>query len=70
MRNKRHKYRIVMIETETAFGDPVVCFAVQKRVAFLWWVTIERMGKLVQARYWLNKSGSPNCKEKVLMVVE
>lgn len=64
------KYRIVMIDTETAFGDQVTWFAVQKRVALFWWVTVERMGALVQARYWLNKSGAPKRKEKVLRVVE
>ena len=63
-------FRIVIIDTETAFGDAVTWFAVQKRVAFFWWVTVERMGTLAQARYWLNKSGAPKCKEKVLRVVE
>ena len=67
---KNSKYRIVMIDTETAFGHPVKWFAVQKRVAFFWWVTIERMGTLAQARYWLNKSGDTKRKEKVLRVVE
>lgn len=67
---KKSKYRIVMIRTETALGDPVTWFAVQKRVAWLWWVTVERMGTLAQARYWLNKSGAPKRKEKVLRVVE
>ena len=63
-------FRIVMIDTETAFGHPVKWFAVQNRVALFWWVTVERMGTLVQARYWLNKSGVQNQKEKVLRVVE
>lgn len=67
---KNSKYRIVMIDTETAFGHPVTWFAVQKRVAFFWWVTIERMSQLSQARYWLNKSGAPKRKEKVLRVIE
>lgn len=67
---KNSKYRIVMIRTDTAFGDPVTWFAVQKLVACFWWVTVERMGTLAQARYWLNKSGAPNRKEKVLRVVE
>ena len=67
---KNPKYRIVMIRAETAFGDPVTCFAVQKRVALFWYVTVERMGGLAQARYWLNKSGAPKRKEKVLRVVE
>jgi hypothetical protein len=70
MSNKNSKYRIVMIRTETAFGDPIACFAVQKRVAWFWWVTVERMCALAQARYWLNKSGAPKRKEKVLRVVE
>lgn len=67
---KNPKYRIVMIRTETMFGDQVTWFAVQKRVALFWWVTVERVGTLVQARYWLNKSGAPKRKEKVLRVVE
>ena len=67
---KNYKYRIVMIKTETAFGDPVIWFAVQRRVAWLWWVTVERMGTLAQARYWLNKSGAHKRKEKVLRVIE
>ena len=67
---KKSKYRIVIIDTETAFGTPVKWFAVQKRVAWFWWVTVERMSTLAQARYWLNKSGAPNRKEKVLRVVE
>lgn len=67
---KNHKYRIVIIRTETAFGVPVTWFAVQKRVFWFWWVTVERMGALAQARYWLSKSGAPKRKEKVLRVVE
>lgn len=67
---KKSKYRIVMIDTETDFGHPVQWFAVQRRVAFFWWVTIERTSHLAQARYWLNKPGSPKRKEKVLRVVE
>lgn len=67
---KKSKYRIVMIYAETAFGDPVTWFVVQKRVDWFWWVTVERMGTLAQARDWLNKSGAPNRKEKVLRVVE
>lgn len=70
MSNKNYKYRIVVIETEMAFGVRIKCFAVQKRVALFWWVTIERMGELVQARYWLNKSGAPGRKEKLLKVIE
>ncbi|WKV16889.1 hypothetical protein [Escherichia phage PH1062] len=64
------KYRIVMIRTETAFSDPVIWFAVQKRVAWFWWVTVEKMGTLTQARYWLHKSGAPYRKEKVVKVIE
>lgn len=67
---KNSKYRIVMIYTETAFGHHVKCFAVQKRVSFFWWVTVERMSQLSQARYWLNKSGATKRKEKVLRFVE
>ena len=67
---KDSKYRIVMIRTETAFLEPVIWLAVQKRVAFFWWVTIDRMSQLSQSSYWLNKSGAPNRKEKVLRVVE
>lgn len=64
------KYRIVLIETTTAFGEPVKWYAVQKRVAFFWWVTVEGCGQLCQARYWLHKSGAPQRKEKVIKVVE
>lgn len=67
---KNSKYRIVMIRTDTAFSDPVIWFAVQKRVALFWWVTVEKMSALDQARYWLNKSGDHKRKEKVLRVAE
>lgn len=70
MSMKKSKYRIVMIDTESAFGHPVRWFAVQKRVAWFWWVTVERMSTLDQARHWMNKSGAHKRKEKVLRVVE
>lgn len=64
------KFRIVRIATRDAFGYPVEWFAVQRRVAFFWWITIERFSQLSQARYWLDKSGAPHRKEKVLKVIE
>lgn len=67
---KNSKYRIVMSRTETAFSDPVIWFAVQKRVVWFWWVTVEKMGTLANVSYWLNKSGTHKRKEKVLRVAE
>lgn len=67
---KNSKYRIVMIDTETAFGHPVKWYAVQKRVALSWWVTVAHANQLSQARYWLHKSGAPHRKEKVVRIIE
>ena len=64
------KYRIVLIETTSAFGDPVKWYAIQVRVALFWWVTIETCGTLSQARYWLHKSGAPSRVERVIKVIE
>ena len=64
------KHRIVLVETVTAFGDPVKWYAVQVRVALFWWVTVEHCGALSQARYWLHKSGAPSRKEKVVKIIE
>lgn len=64
------KYRIVLIETTTAFGDTVKWYAVQLRVALFWWVTVETCGALSQARYWLNKSGAPQRKERIIKIIK
>ncbi len=64
------KYRIVLIETTTSFGDPVKWYAAQLRVALFWWVTIHHFSQLHDARYWLNKSGAPNRKERIIKVIE
>lgn len=63
------RYRIALVETTTAFGDPVKWYAVQVRVALFWWVTVETCGQLCQARYWLNKSGAPHRKERIIKIV-
>lgn len=65
----RH-YRIALIETTTAFGDPVKRYAIQLRVAFFWWVTVEICGSLFQARYCLNESKAPMRKERIIKVIE
>lgn len=64
------KFRITLIETTTAFGHPVRWYAVQKRVALFWWVTVAHASQLSQARYWLHKSGAPHRKEKVVRIIE
>lgn len=64
------KHRIVLVDTVTAFGDPVKWYAVQVRVAFFWWITIHHFSQLSQARYWLHKSGAPHKPEKVVKVIE
>lgn len=64
------KFRIVLVDTTTAFGHPVKWYAVQKRVALLWWVTVAQARQLSQARYWLHKSGAPHRKEKVVRIIE
>lgn len=63
------KYRIARIKTTTAFGDPVYWYAVQVRIAFFWWVTIETCGALSQARYYLNESGVVNRPVEVIKIV-
>lgn len=64
------KHRIVLIETTSAFGDPVKWYAVQRRVALFWWVTIHHFSQLRDARYWLNKSGAPSRPEKIIKVIK
>ncbi|QIW88916.1 hypothetical protein CJ19_057 [Escherichia phage CJ19] len=64
------KFRIALIDTTTAFCHPVKWYAIQKRVALFWLVTVGHTSQLSQARYWLHKSGAPHRKEKVLKVVE
>lgn len=65
------KFRIVRIATLDAFGRPVEWYAVQRRVAFFWWVTVEHyFSQLTQARYWLHKSCAPHHQERVIKVVE
>ena len=64
------KFRIVLVDTTTAFGHPVKWYAVQKRVALFWWVTVSHASQLSQARYWLHKSGAPHRKEKVVRIIE
>lgn len=64
------KFRIALIDTTTAFGHPVKWYAVQKRVALFWWVTVAHASQLYQARYWLHKSGAPHRKEKVVRIIE
>ncbi|UZZ64351.1 hypothetical protein A54_111 [Septuagintavirus sv54] len=66
------KFRIVLIDTTTVYGIPVTWYAVQKRVAFFWWITVEYTSQLSQARYWLHlhKTNAPYRKEKVLEVIE
>ncbi len=65
-----NKFRIVLVDTTTALGHPVKWYAVQKRVALFWWVTVAHASQLSQARYWLNKSGEPHRKEKLLRIIE
>lgn len=64
------KFRIVLIDTTTAFGHPVKWYAVQKLVALFWWVTVAHASQLSQARHWLHKSGAPHRKEKVVRIIE
>lgn len=63
------KYRIALVETTSAFGDPVKWYAAQVRVAFFWWVTIHHFSQLNDARYWLNKSGAIHRKERIIKIV-
>lgn len=64
------KYRIARIKTTTAFGDPVYWYAIQVRIAFFWWVTIETCGTATQARYYLNKSGAVDRPVEIIKIIK